>query len=102
MPEEDMPEGETPEEEISDPQGEPVQGEPSEVHHPFFIVGCHRSGTSILRKSLDSHPRISVGKEEPTLYQLARTDNDLCRTRRAGYGFSQPEWHGLGRHLVEE
>lgn len=79
-----------------------VQGEPSLVDRPFFIVGCHRSGTSILRASLDSHPRMSVGNEDPSLYRLSWTDTDLCRRRREGYGFSEEEWFGLVRRMVEE
>lgn len=94
-----MPEGE-----MSAPRDEAarVKGEPSEINRPIFIVGCHRSGTSMLRVSLDSHPRISIGNEDPTLYSLAKTDTDLCRARREGYGFSEEEWFGLVRRMVEE
>lgn len=94
-----MPEGKMP---IPQDDLARVQGEPSDVHRPIFIVGCHRSGTSMLRVSLDSHPRISMGNEEPTLFFLSRTDTDLCRTRREGYGFSEPEWFELVRHMLEE
>jgi len=30
---------------------------------PFFIVGCARSGTSLLRDLLRSHPRLSIPTE---------------------------------------
>lgn len=35
---------------------------------PFFIVGAARSGTTLLRVLLDSHPRISVGPETNVLH----------------------------------
>jgi Sulfotransferase family len=83
-------------------QSTSVRGEPSEVNHPIFIVGCHRSGTSVLRQSLDSHPRISAGPEDPTLFWLSKTDTDLTRERREGYGFAEEEWFALVRDLVEK
>lgn len=79
----------------------PVRGEPSEVNRPIFIVGCHRSGTSVLRRSLDSHPRISSGLEETSLWRLAKDDDDLGRERRAGYGVSEDEWFGMVRSMAE-
>lgn len=36
--------------------------------HPFFIVGCVRSGTTLLRKILDSHPCL-VSPEETQFYR---------------------------------
>jgi hypothetical protein len=83
-------------------QSTSVRGEPSEVNRPIFIVGCHRSGTSMLRQSLDSHPRISAGPEDPTLFWLSKTDTDLTRERREGYGFAEEEWLGMVRDLVEK
>jgi hypothetical protein len=37
---------------------------------PIFIVGCARSGTTLLRMILDSHPRISCGEETKFLTDL--------------------------------
>ncbi len=79
----------------------PVRGEPSEVNRPIFVVGCHRSGTSVLRRSLDSHPRISSGLEETSLFRLAKDDDDLGRERRAGYGVGEEEWLGMVRSMAE-
>lgn len=79
-----------------------VLGEPSEINRPIFVVGCHRSGTSMLRKSLDSHPRISAGPEDPTLFWLSKTDTDLTRSRREGYGFTEEEWLGMVRGVVDK
>ncbi len=78
-----------------------MHGEPSEVDRPIFIVGCPRSGTSALRSSLDSHPRISCGVEEGSLYWLSHTDTALGRSRRKKYGVEDDAWLALVRHLVE-
>lgn len=39
---------------------------------PIFIVGCQRSGTTMLRLILDSHPRISCGPETRFLEDMER------------------------------
>jgi protein-tyrosine sulfotransferase len=77
-------------------------GQPSMINRPIFIVGCPRSGTSALKASLDSHPRISCGPEEGSLFWLARTDTDLARRRRQKAGVEEEAWLSLVRHLVEE
>jgi Sulfotransferase family len=75
-------------------------GEPSDVDRPIFIVGCPRSGTSILRMTLDSHPRISAGPEEASLYWLSQTDGEVDVTRREGYGVSEEKWREMVREIV--
>jgi hypothetical protein len=37
---------------------------------PIFIIGCARSGTTLLRMMLDSHPRISCGEETKFLADI--------------------------------
>jgi hypothetical protein len=37
---------------------------------PIFVIGCGRSGTTLLRMILDSHPRISCGEETKFLIDL--------------------------------
>jgi hypothetical protein len=77
----------------SDPTSRtPVKGEPSEVDRPIFVVGCYRSGTSLLSQLLDSHPRISSGPEDPLLEYLAKLDNDFWRDTLKGFGFTEEEW----------
>jgi len=50
---------------------------------PFFIVGCGRSGTSLLRTMLDHHPAICVPPEALCLIDLLRARNaDARRLRR--------------------
>ncbi len=41
-------------------------------HRPIFIVGCHRSGTTLLRIIMDSNPHISCGPETRFLADLAK------------------------------
>jgi len=43
---------------------------------PIFIVGCQRSGTTMLRLMLDSHSRISCGPETRFLEDLERIVGD--------------------------
>jgi len=58
---------------------------------PIFVVGCQRSGTTLVRLLLDSHSRISCGPETRYLESLARVvDEDWPRLER--FGFSQQEW----------
>src|SRR5512143_2987395 len=37
---------------------------------PVFIVGCARSGTTLLRLMLSAHPRISISSEGAYIYHL--------------------------------
>jgi Sulfotransferase family len=76
-----------------------AMGEPSLVDRPIFIVGCQRSGTSALRRTLDAHPRISAGPEEATLFMLKRSDSRLARDRRKGYGISEEAWLEMVRRM---
>lgn len=42
------------------------------MKEPIFILGCQRSGTTILRRVLDSHSRIACPAESSFLVQFAR------------------------------
>jgi len=86
---------------LSESEDLTVHGEPSLVGTPIFVVGCPRSGTTILRWSLDSHPRISAGPEESALYYLSKADNAKARERREGYGVGEDSWHAMVRDLVD-
>jgi len=61
------------------------------VTRPIFVVGCPRSGTTLLRLVLDAHPSIACGPETHVLEDLARTLGD-----RAGqlqeFGFDRAFW----------
>jgi protein-tyrosine sulfotransferase len=56
----------------------------SESGPPIFVVGCHRSGTSLLRRILDSHPSIACPPESKFLLPLT----DLLRDDASMRGLS--------------
>jgi len=58
---------------------------------PIFVVGCQRSGTTMLRLMLDSHPHIACGPETRFLADLERVVGADWK-RLSQYGFSQEEW----------
>lgn len=59
---------------------------------PIFVVGCQRSGTTLLRLMLDSHPRISCGPETRFLADLAAITGSNWQRMRL-YQMSKEEWH---------
>ena len=64
---------------------------PDDRPAPIFVVGCQRSGTTMLRLVLDSHPHISCGPETRFLSSLSRiTGRDWHRLSR--YGFTEQYW----------
>ena len=60
---------------------------------PIFIVGCQRSGTTLLRLLLDAHPRISCGPETRFLADLARITSPQAWPHMQQYGFPKEYWH---------
>jgi hypothetical protein len=67
---------------------------------PIFVVGCPRSGTTMLRHILDSHPAISCGPETRFLWGL-RGIEERNWPSLAGFGLSIDEWHANVRALFE-
>ena len=60
---------------------------------PIFLVGCQRSGTTMLRLVLDSHSRISCGPETRFLPDLRRiVDEGRDWPRLARFGFPREDW----------
>jgi hypothetical protein len=60
---------------------------------PIFLVGCQRSGTTMLRLVLDSHSRISCGPETRFLPDLRRiVDEQRDWPRLARFGFPREDW----------
>ena len=56
---------------------------------PIFIIGVHRSGTTLLRLVLDSHSRIAVPRESVFLLPLSETWRDeTALLGLSGLGFS--------------
>jgi hypothetical protein len=58
---------------------------------PIFVVGCQRSGTTLLRLVLDSHPAVACGPETRFLESMTRIVGDDW-PRLARYGRDKPEW----------
>ncbi len=70
-------------------------------HRPIFIVGCQRSGTTLLRLILDAHPRLSVGPESRFLDDLAKvTGEDWPRIEP--YGLPREYFHERFAQLFHE
>ena len=63
------------------------------MNEPIFLVGCQRSGTTLLRLVLDSHSRISCGPETRFLPDLRRiVDEKRDWPRLARFGFEREDW----------
>jgi hypothetical protein len=60
-------------------------------NRPIFIVGCQRSGTTLLRLMLDSHPNISCGPETRFLQDFAKLTSESW-DRLSLYGFPKTYW----------
>jgi hypothetical protein len=58
---------------------------------PIFIVGCGRSGTTLLRLMLDSHPAIAAGEETKFLTDLEPILGEHWRLLQT-YGFNRAWW----------
>jgi len=69
---------------------------------PIFIVGCQRSGTTLLRLILDAHPNISCGPETRFLEDLARITGDRNWPRMRLFGFPKEYWHKRIAALFDE
>jgi protein-tyrosine sulfotransferase len=68
----------------SAPRLSAFDGAPLGSSPPIFVVGCHRSGTSLLRRILDSHPNIACPPESKFLLPLT----DLIRDGASMRGLS--------------
>ena len=68
--------------------------DPGTTEAPIFIIGAQRSGTSLLRRILDSHSRITCPPESKFILPLAQLLND--RKSLAGW-----DSMGFGRSEVE-
>ena len=60
---------------------------------PIFVVGCQRSGTTLLRLILDAHPNISCGPETLFLVEFAeRLTGARHWQHLAHFGFPKEYW----------
>lgn len=79
--------------------GEPV---PDLDRVPILVLGCYRSGTSLLRRCLDSHSRIACPPETQWLVHLAAVlDAPSAARGLAGIGVDLDEAAGDLRALVD-
>src|SRR3954469_12694891 len=62
-----------------------------QTDRPIFIVGCGRSGTTLLRLMLDSHPQIAAGEETKFLTALEQILGEHWRLLQT-YGFNRAWW----------
>jgi len=65
---------------------------------PIFVVGCPRSGTTMLRNMLDAHPNISCGPESGFLQDLDRWEIKHSH-RLEGFGVTSDQYHEHVRDL---
>lgn len=86
------------------PTTQTTQASPAEVPTggvpPIFVIGSPRSGTTLLRLILDSHPRISCGEETHFLRDLEAIvgrDWELVST----YGLAREWWLTRIRELYD-
>ena len=68
----------------------PVTASPA-AERPIFVIGSPRSGTTLLRMILDSHPRISCGEETHFLRELEPITGRHWRMLEP-YGFPKAYW----------
>jgi protein-tyrosine sulfotransferase len=73
----------------------PVSDRAVVLDAPIFVVGCFRSGTSLLRRILDSHPSIACPPESKFIVHLAETLRDPSSLRGLdSMGFGRDEVAG--------
>jgi hypothetical protein len=74
----------------------------SSGYPPIFIVGCQRSGTTLFRLILDSHPNISCGPETRFLIDMAKITADREWPRMSRYGLNKQWWYRHIGHFFDE
>lgn len=77
--------------------GGPRPSEPA-AKPPVFVVGCPRSGTTLVRRMLDAHPAFSCGPETQFLTELRVVERRSWR-RLARFGVTESEWRAQVRSL---
>lgn len=65
---------------------------------PLFVVGCHRSGTTLVRRILSSHPEVWLAKETQYLAWLRLAPGDWDQPRTPEQIAQHIDWaHGFLR-----
>jgi hypothetical protein len=65
---------------------------------PIFIVGCGRSGTSLLRRLLNQHPLIGIPLESLFIVDYLQASSRIPVERMAGMLVREPELREWGIH----
>jgi hypothetical protein len=78
-----------------------LSGRPPSEAAPIFIVGCHRSGTSLLRRIIDSHSLIACPPESKFVLPLVRVlRDDQAMRALASMGYERDAFvESLGRYI---
>ena len=61
------------------------------MNNPFFIIGCGRSGTTLLRAMLNSHPRLAIPLESLFIADYLHSDTEQIR-QVIGDEYEIKEW----------
>lgn len=65
---------------------------------PVFVVGCPRSGTTLVRRMLNAHPNLSVGPETLFLSVLQNIEKQRWH-QLSQFGITQAQWQSHIREL---
>ncbi|MEI7035759.1 sulfotransferase [Fulvimonas yonginensis] len=70
---------------------------------PVFLLGSHKSGSSLLRSLLDGHPQLAVLPKETHLFQFTNHWVDYRRRRNLPRTLDRQQFlDGLVRHIRED
>jgi tetratricopeptide (TPR) repeat protein len=82
------------------------EGHGFEAADPIFIVGLHRSGSTLIEQILASHSQVEGTAELPTLGQVAgavgRYRTDKVAFPEAARDLRPKDWRAYGRQYIEE
>ena len=79
-----------------------VRGKPDIARLPVFLVGCHRSGTTLARFLLDAHPNLACPPESKFIAGLkAFHDYPQCRPALFSLGFDEDDVLCESRRMIE-
>jgi hypothetical protein len=71
-------------------------------HPPFFIVGCGRSGTTLLRTMLNHHPQVAIPLESLFMVDYLRAAPSIPITVLASILLHDYEFHEWGMPITHE